>query len=68
MNSELNPQTSQVRLVIADVDGTLVTQDKALTGTWQEGICEQYPAFTSTYTLLPNYHLLKNDKSFIVYR
>jgi len=31
VNSELNPQTSQVRLVIADVDGTLVTQDKVLT-------------------------------------
>src|SRR6202140_2105552 len=31
MNFQLNPQTSQVRLVIADVDGTLVTQDKLLT-------------------------------------
>ena len=31
MNSQLNPQSSGVRLVIADVDGTLVTQDKVLT-------------------------------------
>jgi len=31
MSSQLNPQTSGVRLVIADVDGTLVTQDKVLT-------------------------------------
>jgi hypothetical protein len=31
MNRQLSPQTSRVRLVIADVDGTLVTQDKVLT-------------------------------------
>ena len=31
MNSQLNPRSSGVRLVIADVDGTLVTQDKVLT-------------------------------------
>ena len=31
MNSQLDPQTSRIRLVIADVDGTLVTQDKVLT-------------------------------------
>jgi Cof subfamily protein (haloacid dehalogenase superfamily) len=31
MNSPASPQNVRVRLVIADVDGTLVTQDKALT-------------------------------------
>ena len=31
MNPQLNPRSSGVRLVIADVDGTLVTQDKVLT-------------------------------------
>jgi len=32
MNSQLQPVSHDVRLVIADVDGTLVTQDKVLTG------------------------------------
>ena len=31
MNSQLSAQDSRVRLLIADVDGTLVTQDKVLT-------------------------------------
>jgi Cof subfamily protein (haloacid dehalogenase superfamily) len=31
MNTELGTQASDVRLIIADVDGTLVTQDKTLT-------------------------------------
>ena len=31
MNSQLNPRSSGIRLLIADVDGTLVTQDKVLT-------------------------------------
>src|SRR5271169_4248172 len=31
MNSQAKPENLQVRLVIADVDGTLVTQDKELT-------------------------------------
>jgi Cof subfamily protein (haloacid dehalogenase superfamily) len=31
MNTQLNPRSSGIRLVIADVDGTLVTQDKVLT-------------------------------------
>ena len=38
MKSQLNPQTSRVRLVIADVDGTLVTQDKVLTARATEAV------------------------------
>ncbi len=44
MNSELNPQTSQVRLVIADVDGTLVTQDKVLTARATEAVTKLHDA------------------------
>jgi Cof subfamily protein (haloacid dehalogenase superfamily) len=44
MNSELNPQTSRVRLVIADVDGTLVTQDKVLTARATEAVTKLHDA------------------------
>ena len=44
MNSQLNPQTSRVRLVIADVDGTLVTQDKVLTTRATEAVKKLHDA------------------------
>src|SRR5690242_4255142 len=36
----MTPQTPRVRLVIADVDGTLVTQDKVLTARAIEAVTE----------------------------
>src|SRR5689334_9782713 len=44
MNSQLNLQTSRVRLVIADVDGTLVTQDKVLTARATEAVKKLHDA------------------------
>jgi hydroxymethylpyrimidine pyrophosphatase-like HAD family hydrolase len=44
MNSQHNPQTSRVRLVIADVDGTLVTQDKLLTARATEAVKKLHDA------------------------
>jgi len=44
MNSQPNPQTSRVRLVIADVDGTLVTQDKVLTARAVEAVKKLHDA------------------------
>jgi hydroxymethylpyrimidine pyrophosphatase-like HAD family hydrolase len=44
MNSQVTAQTSRVRLVIADVDGTLVTQDKVLTARATEAVKELHDA------------------------
>jgi Cof subfamily protein (haloacid dehalogenase superfamily) len=44
MNSQATPQTSGVRLVIADVDGTLVTQDKVLTPRATEAVKKLHDA------------------------
>src|SRR5271165_1856299 len=44
MSSELDRQTPRVRLVIADVDGTLVTQDKVLTARAVEAVKKLHDA------------------------
>lgn len=44
MNTQLKPETSRVRLVIADVDGTLVTNDKVLTARATEAVRKLHDA------------------------
>jgi hypothetical protein len=51
MNSQLSPRVSRVRLVIADVDGTLVTQDKVLTTRATEAVKKLHDA--AFYSALP---------------